>query len=137
MVAPVPVYDLMLLLDAQAEDAQRAKVLDDTRALVQAHGTIVSDNDYGRRSTAYEIDHRAHAEYELLQFQGPSVLLEQLQRTLRIADGVVRFRIIKVRSDAPAPPDLRQSAPPVAEVAEPVAEPVAELVAEAAEPAAS
>ena len=94
-------------------------------ALVQAGGTVVSDNEYGRRSMAYEIAHQPDVDYSLLQFQGPASLLEQLSRTLRITDGVVRFRVIKIRPDAPAAPDLRQSAVPAPETAEPVAEPAA------------
>jgi len=115
----------MLLLDVNLDDAQRSKILDDTRALVQAGGTVVSDNEYGRRSMAYEIAHQPDVDYALLQFQGPPSLLEQLSRTLRITDGVVRFRVIKIRPDAPAAPDLRQSAVPAPEAAEAVAEPAA------------
>jgi len=125
MAAPASTYDLMLLLDVELDDAQRSKILDDTRALVQAHGTVVSDNEYGRRSMAYEIDHQPDVDYALLQFQGAPALLEQLSRTLRITDGVVRFRVIKIRPDAPAAPDLRQSAAPAPEAAEAVAEPAA------------
>ena len=125
MAPPASTYDLMLLLDVNLDDAQRTKILDDTRALVQAGGTVVSDNEYGRRSMAYEIAHQPDVDYSLLQFQGPPSLLEQLSRTLRITDGVVRFRVIKIRPDAPAAPDLRQSAVPAPEAAEPVAEPAA------------
>ena len=125
MAAPASTYDLMLLLDVDLDDAQRTKILDDTRALVQANGTIVSDNEYGRRSMAYEIDHQPDVDYSLLQFQGPASLLEQLSRTLRITDGVVRFRVIKLRHDSPPAPDLRQSAVPAPEAAEAVAEPAA------------
>ena len=67
---------------------------------------------------AFEIDHESEAEYELLQFEGPKTLLDELNRTLRITDGVVRFRIIKVRPGTPAAPDLRQAAEHEAPAAE-------------------
>ena len=47
------------------------------------------------------------AEFHLLQFHGNRELLERLDRTLRITDGVVRYRIIKLRPGTPAAPDLR------------------------------
>lgn len=127
MTASAPTYDLMLLLDPKADDAVRQKVREDVRTMISASGTITSAHDYGRRPLAFEIDHEGEADYELLQFEGPRTLLEQLQRTLRIADGVVRFRIIKLREGTPAAPDLRQSAQAAAEpvgddaVAEPAA----------------
>ena len=49
---------------------------------------------------------RADADYRLLQFHGPPELLEQLDHTLKITDGVIRFRIIKLRPGTPPPPDL-------------------------------
>lgn len=120
MAAPPPTYDLMLLLDPQAESGQRERIRADVRAAIEAAGTLVAARDFGPRTLAYEIRHGDRAEYDLLQFQGPPTLLEQLQRTLRITDGVVRFRIIKVRPGTPEAPDLRQLPGP--EGAEPAAE---------------
>ena len=37
-------------------------------------------------------------------------MLQQLDHALKITDGVNRFRIIKLRTGTPDPPDLRQSA---------------------------
>lgn len=131
MAENAPTYDLMLLLDPKADDATRAKIREDARAMITASGTLGETQEYGRRPLAFEIDHDKEADYDLLQFQGPRELLEQLQRTLKITDGVVRFRIIKLRDGTPAAPDLRQSAQVTEQPsessapAEPVAEPAA------------
>jgi small subunit ribosomal protein S6 len=61
---------------------------------------------------AYEIKHKPEAEYHLLQFHAPNALLERLDRTLRITDSVIRYRIIKLAPGTPDPPDLRASAVP-------------------------
>ncbi len=58
----------------------------------------------------FRINHQPDAEYHLLQFRGPTSLLESLDHTLRITDGVLRFRIIKVTPGTPPPPS---SPPPV------------------------
>jgi len=89
----------------------RAKILTDVEtAISTAGGTIERNQDWGRRPMTYRIDHQADAEYHLLQFTGPTSLLESLSHSLGIADGVLRFRIIKVLPGMPAPPD---SPPPV------------------------
>lgn len=131
MAENAPTYDLMLLLDPKADDATRAKIREDARAMINASGTLGETQEYGRRPLAFEIDHDKEADYDLLQFQGPRELLEQLQRTLKITDGVVRFRIIKLRDGTPAAPDLRQSAQVAEQPSEPSdsAEPVAEPAA--------
>lgn len=130
MVAPAPTYDLMLMLDPKAEQATRTKIRSDVKAMIEQGGSIIGDHDYGNRKMAFEINHEANAEYDLVQFHGPNSVLEQLQRTLRITDGVTRFRIIKLRAGVGDPPDLRQEAPAEAEV---VAE--VEVAAEAVEAA--
>ena len=98
--------------------------------MIEQGGSIIGDHDYGNRKMAFEINHEANAEYDLVQFHGPNSVLEQLQRTLRITDGVTRFRIIKLRAGVGDPPDLRQEAPAEPEV---VAE--VEVAAEAVEAA--
>jgi small subunit ribosomal protein S6 len=107
MVAPAPLYDLMLLLDTSAPEEQRKKVLSDVESMVSSSGTIVGNHDWGTRALAYEIRHKGDAEYHLLQFEGSPTVPAALDRYLRITDGVTRFRVIKLRAGTPAPPEPR------------------------------
>src|SRR5436305_4775190 len=111
VVAMAPLYDLMLLLDTGATDDQRAKVLADVESAITAEGTLVGKHDWGARNLAYEIRHKGDAEYHLFQFNGPAALLERLQRSLRLTDGVVRFRLIKLAPGTPEPPAVRPEPP--------------------------
>jgi len=111
------VYDLMLLLDTSATDAQREKILADTEAAITAEGTLVGKHDWGVRALAYEIRHKGEAEYHLFQFNATPALLERLHRTLRLTDGIVRFRIIRLAPGTPDPPAVRPEPPRPAESA--------------------
>jgi small subunit ribosomal protein S6 len=126
MTLPAPIYDLVVLLDPQADDATRAKLVADTRASVESQGELVRYDDWGERALAYPIDHKTSAQYHLLQFHAPDVeLLGALDRTLRLADEVLRFRIIKLAPGVPAAPDMSSgaaAAPPSEAAAEPQAE---------------
>jgi small subunit ribosomal protein S6 len=111
MAKEAPIYDLTLLLSTDAEDEQRKKVLADVEsAITSAGGSIERNDDWGRRPLAYEIRHQPEAEYHLLQFRAPGTLIEELSHTLRITDGVIRVRVIKVRPGTPPAPS---SPPPV------------------------
>ena len=114
MASPEPLYDLVLLLDTSAPEDQRKKVRTDVESAISSAGTIVNDVDWGTRALAYEIRHRTDAEYHLLQFHGPATLLANLQRSLRIADGVLRFRIVKLAPGTPAPTELPRAEAPAA-----------------------
>jgi small subunit ribosomal protein S6 len=115
MAKATPLYDLMLVISAAAEDDRRAKVLSDIEAqITAAGGTIERNDDWRTRTLAYEIRHQREGEYHLIQFTGPTTLLEPLSYNLRVNDAVLRFRIIKVLAGTPPPPEV---APPVAAAA--------------------
>jgi small subunit ribosomal protein S6 len=112
MTLPAPTYDLILLLDVQAEEATRAKIVADARAAIEAQGELLRHDEWGERALVYPIQRKTSAEYHLLQFHAAgSELLDELKRSLRIADDVLRFRIIKLKPGVPEAPDMRASAP--------------------------
>jgi small subunit ribosomal protein S6 len=107
MTRTAPTYDLVLLLDPQADDAARAKIVADTRAAVEAQGELLRYDPWGERPLAYPLAKKTSAEYHLFQFHaGTTELLDGLDRTLRITDGVLRFRLIKLKSGVPEAPDM-------------------------------
>ena len=62
-------------------------------------GTLKHENAWGLRKMAYEIRQRTEADYRWYRFEAPRELLGQLDHNLKIADGVLRFRIFKVDPD--------------------------------------
>jgi small subunit ribosomal protein S6 len=139
MTLPAPTYDLVLLLDTQAEDDARAKILADVRAAIEAQGELLRHDEWGERALSYPIEKKTSAVYHLLQFHaGTTELLDGLDRTLLITDGVLRFRIIKLKPGVPDAPDMG-SAPAVARPADtdtaPDAPPVVEAEVALGEPA--
>jgi small subunit ribosomal protein S6 len=144
MAQPAPTYDLVMLLDPQAQDEARARPLAEARAAIEAQGELLRHAEWGNRTLAYAIDRREAAEYHLLQFHaGTPELLRTLDRSLRIADEVLRFRIVKLKpgvpetSDAPAAIAPSRHAAPEPAAQEPAAqEPAAEAPAASPGPAA-
>jgi len=103
-------YDLVLLLDTEAEQGARAGILKDVKESISSNGELVRHDEWGKRELAYPIQHREQAEYHLLQFHpSGAAVLNSLDRSLRIADEVLRFRIVKLRPGTPGPPDMRAS----------------------------
>jgi small subunit ribosomal protein S6 len=126
MTLPAPTYDLVILLDPQAEEATRLKIIADARAAIESEGEFLRHDEWGNRAMTYPIDHKTQAEYHLLQFHATPELLSTLNRTLRIVDEVIRFRIIKL---APGTPDAPEMPAAVSGVSRPVeAEPAAAAV---------
>ncbi|HEU5106660.1 MAG TPA: 30S ribosomal protein S6 [Solirubrobacterales bacterium] len=94
-------YELVLMLDPQLDAPARDALAQDARGQIEAKGSLKHENSWGLRKMAYEINHRTEADYRWLRFEAPSDLLDSLDHNLKIADGVLRFRIFKVDPDAP------------------------------------
>jgi small subunit ribosomal protein S6 len=122
-MAPLPpIYDLMLLLSTSVEDDRRASILADVEQTIADNGGAIElRQEWGVRRLAFEIAHTPDAEYHLLQFSGPPALVERLSYNLKIADGVVRHRIIKVTPGTPPPPEPTLHEPAGDSDAEPAA----------------
>jgi len=104
-------YDLTVLLDPNAPDDRHREILGNVNSAIEGKGKLVGQHDWGMRRMAFEIDHRTDASYHVFQFEGAKDLLDQLDNSLKIADGVLRHRIIKVKPGTPPPPTPRPEAP--------------------------
>ena len=105
-------YDLVVLLDADAPEERRTSAVAEVEKMIGAQGEMIGTHEWGVRRMAYEIDHHAEAEYRLFQFRGERDLLERLQHSLKIMDGVLRFRIVRLKPGSPPPPTPRDATRP-------------------------
>jgi len=89
------------MLDPQLDAPARDALAQDARGQIEAKGDLKHENSWGLRKMAYEIDHRTEADYRWMRFEAPGDLLDSIDHNLKIADGVLRFRIFKVDPSAP------------------------------------
>ena len=124
------------MLDPGQGAAERDAVAGEAKKQIEGAGTLKHENAWGLRKLAYEIKQRNEADYRWFRFEAPTELLDQLDHNLKIADGVLRFRIFKVDAGTPTMVPPATSAPgpgasrerpaesePPAEEPEPVAVP--------------
>jgi small subunit ribosomal protein S6 len=104
-------YELVLMLDPGRDAAGRDAVAQAAKKQIEAGGTLKHENEWGLRKLAYEIAQRTEADYRWFRFEAPPALLEQLDHSLTIAEGVLRFRIFKVDASAPVMVPPATSAP--------------------------
>lgn len=89
------------MLDPQLDAPARDGLAGDARGQIEAAGKLKTENNWGLRKMAYEINKRTEADYRWFRFEAGNDLLDSLDHNLKIADGVLRFRIFKVDPDAP------------------------------------
>lgn len=94
---PTRAYELMIIVDADADDAANTAVIDRVTELVEdGEGLVPTVDRWGRRRFAYEIDHKSEGVYTVLEISTDASDLHEVDRFLRLADDVVRHKLIRL-----------------------------------------
>ena len=97
-------YELMTITNGGLDDAAVQGVIERFTKLIADHGGSIEKIDHwGKRQFAYEIQHMNEGYYTVIDFQIAPEGLAELDRQLRIADEIVRHKIIR--------PEVRQKTP--------------------------
>ncbi len=90
-------YEMMVICDGGLEESEVAKVINQVTAQVEAAGgTVPKTEKWGRRRFAYEINHKTEGFYVVFEIEAEPGALDSVDRNLRIADEVVRHKIIRL-----------------------------------------
>ena len=90
-------YELMVIFESGLDDL----VIDDqvksvTTQIGTRGATVASTDRWGRRRFAYEIDHKTEGYYVVWELTSEGADLEALERSLRLADEVVRHKLVRL-----------------------------------------
>ncbi|HEV7762230.1 MAG TPA: 30S ribosomal protein S6 [Acidimicrobiales bacterium] len=89
-------YELMIIIDIELDDEViDAQVKRVAELVTQRGGEVKSQERWGRRRFAYEINHKHEGYYVVYEFVGGEDL-DQLERALRLADEIVRHKVLRL-----------------------------------------
>ena len=87
-------YEVVFVVDpAQGEEAVAAQV-NNFKTLIEQNGSNVEVEEWGTRKLAYPIDYKTEGYYVLVNFTCAPEFPHELNRKLRIADGIMRSLIV-------------------------------------------
>ncbi|MGH9245804.1 MAG: 30S ribosomal protein S6 [Acidimicrobiales bacterium] len=90
-------YELMVIIDSELDDAAVDAALHRIDEQISAKGAKVASLDkWGKRRFAYEINHKHDGHYAVYEIATDGGALGDLERQLRIADDVVRHKLIRL-----------------------------------------
>ena len=91
-------YELMVIIDGDVDDPKaQAWVKSVTEAITTAGGSIHGRPDWwGKRAFAYPINKKESGYYLVVECVAPAGALHELERSLRLADDVVRHKLIRL-----------------------------------------
>ena len=86
-------YELMYIINPTLGEEETASIVAKFKALVEQHGTIDEMEEIGKRKLAYAINYITEGYYVLVKFTSDPAFPAELDRVLRITDGVMRSLI--------------------------------------------
>ncbi len=90
-------YELMIIYDSDVDEAGAVAHLAKVREAIESNaGSIASIDKWGRRRFAYEINHKTEGYYVVLEILAEGGALDDAERLLRLADDVVRHKVIRL-----------------------------------------
>jgi small subunit ribosomal protein S6 len=90
-------YEVMVILEPSLEESQVQAVINRSTELLQSNGGAVNRVDkWGKRRFAYELAKRTEGYYVLLDVTAEPAPMQELDRTLRLADDVLRHKIVRI-----------------------------------------
>jgi small subunit ribosomal protein S6 len=108
-------YEIMIILDAEADEEQQQEILERVQQLIRDGGGVIDHlNDWGRRKIAYPIRKRGDGRYVVITSSGEPASLGEIERVLSISDIVLRAFFVRLNrteaerartGGAPAPID--------------------------------
>ncbi len=90
-------YELMAIFDGELDDAGLdASIARVDTSIRDKSGSIATTAKWGKRRFAYEINHRHDGYYVVVEVLAEPGALDDLERQLRLADDVVRHKLIRL-----------------------------------------
>jgi len=98
-------YELVYIFDSTLEEPQINERLDRFHALLtcpEAQEPITAVSHWGKRTLAYAIRGKEVGYYVVVQFQSRPDLLGELERAIKLDEGVLRYLVVLNEGLAPA-----------------------------------
>ena len=87
-------YEAVYILDPTLTEEVTAALVEKFKTLVENNGTLAEVDEWGKRHMAYPINDYTEGYYVLMTFSSAPAFPQELDRVLRITDGVMRSLII-------------------------------------------
>lgn len=87
-------YEVLYIIDPAAGEEGIAALVEKFKALAETQGTVTAVDEWGKRRLAYPINDLLDGYYVLMTFTSAPELPAELDRVLKITDGIMRSIIV-------------------------------------------
>jgi len=93
-------YETIYVVKPELPEDALTALNDKVNTIVEKNkGIMLTVDDWGKRKLAYPIQKNSKGHYVYINYLGPSALVAELERNLRIEDNLLRFLTVKLDID--------------------------------------
>lgn len=90
-------FETLLLLSPELTGEGRTEIIDGVKAIIEREGgKVLLEDSWGMRDLAYPVQKHMRGFYIRLEFAAPGALIAELERNIRITDGIYKFVTVKL-----------------------------------------
>jgi small subunit ribosomal protein S6 len=89
-------YEAIFILNPTLGEEGLVLTTDKVKKLVETSASLEKFDEWGRRRLAYEINDQKEGHYYLMHFTAPADFPLELERVLKITEGVMRYLVIRL-----------------------------------------
>ena len=86
-------YETMYIVDSTGTEEATAALVNKIKSLIEENGTVESFSEWGKRRLAYLINDKPEGYYVLVKFTSAPDFPAELDRIMKITDGIMRSLI--------------------------------------------
>lgn len=90
MAKQIEKYELMVVINLKKEEDGINAIVEKFKTMIEANGTLEEVDAWGKRKLAYAIEDETEGYYVLYHFESKPDFPAELDRVLKITDGVLR-----------------------------------------------
>lgn len=91
-------YEVLYIIDPDLGEEETAALVKKFNEMVEAEGTLVSVDEWGKRRLAYLINDKPEGYYVLMNIECKPELPAELDRVFKITEGIMRSLIVAVEA---------------------------------------
>ncbi len=89
-------YEVLYIIDPAQGEEGIAALVEKFKAMVEAEGTLLNIDEWGKRRMAYAINDLTEGYYVLMNMETKPEFPAELGRVMKITDGILRCLVIAV-----------------------------------------
>jgi small subunit ribosomal protein S6 len=108
-------YETIFIVHPDLVENEVKGLIEKMKGIVENfNGQLIKVEEWGRRRLAYKLKKLTKGYYVLIRFLGNGEILTEIERNLRLSDGVLKYQSVKLDEKAPEEPQTPVEEPPEA-----------------------